>query len=305
MNLKFYIIYTPESFSKLKLAIKSLLHFTNYQYVLVSNGLSTEEANQIEQNTKKSAYLKFIDLPGNITIPHGTALTHLFNISDDEYFCFMDSDIFAFADFTKDLEEKIKSNDVVSSGKPIEWWDKTSAFGYRGHCSVSPSGKNVAMTYFSVYKRSSISPLLSKYAISFERYMRKQQVPEGVQNLLSEKDQHTWKFNTAKLLNIVQAYSGYHLHYQEFNGLVHLGGVSRYSEHSIHGTRKMIKPDNYQALDRIKSRFYFHQLLSNITYENYSLPKLELYDLDFLNNIIKISNDLIQLNKNLKNYDTK
>jgi len=301
MNLKFYIIYTSESFSKLKLAINSLLNFTQYQYVLVCNGLSSAQANEIEYFSKCSTQLGFIDLPGNVTIPHGTALTHLFNTSDEDYFCFMDSDIFAFSDFTEELENKIKQFDVVSSGKPIEWHEKKSVNGYRGHCSISPSGKNIAMTYFSVYKRNSITSLLEKYAISLERYMRKSQVPLSVQTLLSEKDQHTWKFNTAKLLNILQAYNGYKLHYQEFNGLVHLGGVSRYSEHSIHGTRKTINPKNYQALDRVKSRHFFHQLLTNIENGNYSLPELELHDLVFSKNIINISNDLIQLDKNLKN----
>jgi len=300
MNLKFYIIYTSESFSKLTLAINSLLNFSNYHYILVGNGLSSSEAQEIELFVKKSSRLSFLDLPGNVTVPHGTALTHLFNTSNDQFFCFMDSDVFAFKDFSKELESKIAENDVISSCKPIEWLHKTSISGYRGHCTVSPSGLNIAMTYFAIYKRLSVNPILNKYKISFERYMRASQVPKDIHNLLSKKDQHTWKFNTAKLLNILQAYNGSKLYYQEFDGLIHLGGVSRYSEHTIQGTRKSINSNNTQAVDRVKSRCYFHELLTNIEQEKFVFPKLDLKDTLFETSIRNVSQKLILLYQSLK-----
>lgn len=302
MNLTFFIIYTPESFSKLKIAIDSLLHFTNYKYILVGNGLSESEYSAISSYCNTNNNLSCLDLPGNITIPHGTALTHLFNISNLDFFCFLDSDIVAFEDFSNELEKLILTNDIVSSCKPIEWLMKNSPKGYRGHCTVSPSGKNVAITYFAVYKREKVVSILQKYNISFERYMRKSQVPIEVQELLSLQDQYTWKFNTAKLLNILQAYAGQRFAYQEFQGLIHLGGVSRYSEHTKQGTRNKIDPENYQAFDRVHSRYFFHQLLTNIKNNSFIIPEINLYDHVFQQSLLNVSNRLIKLKQELDQY---
>ncbi len=298
MHLKFYIIYTPNSFSKLKLAINSLLLNTDYHFILVANGLEYIEFCEIQDFISNNKRLDIIDLPGNVTIPHGTALNHLFNIASSDYFCFMDSDIFAFKDFSEQLNQLVKENDVVSSCKPLEWLRKKSPKGYRGHCTVSPSGKNIAMTYFAVYKRDKVRPVLNKYGISFERYMRKSQIPEKAMSVLSEPDKHTNKFNTAKLLNILQAYDGVKFAYKEFDGLVHLGGVSRYSEHTIQGTRNINK-SNPVAVDRVATRYYFHNLLENIKNNCYELPDLSLNDTALENHVIETSHELILLKKSI------
>lgn len=298
MHLNFHIIYTPLSFSKLKLAIDSLLAYTQYHYTLVANGMEYSEICEMNNYVSTNKRLQLIDLPGNVTIPHGTALNHLFNLSNEPYFCFMDSDVFAFNDFTNYLEPLIHENNVVTSCKPIEWLLKDSPKGYRGHCTVSPSGKEIAMTYFSVYKRETAEKTLNEYGISFERYMRQSQIPEKALSKLSESDKHTYKFNTAKLLNILQAYDGQKLAYKEFEGLIHLGGVSRYSEHSIQGTRK-INQSNLVAVDRVASRYYFHCLLENIKKSKYDMPDLNLNDKVFQKRAIEISHELIGLNKAL------
>lgn len=300
MNLTFYIIYTPESFSILKLAIESLVYYTNYNYILVGNGISENEFDEIHQFCNTSDQLDCIELPGNVTVPHGTALTHLFSTSESEYFCFMDSDIFAFNDFSKQLEQLIKNHDVVSSCRPIEWLNKTVDRGYRGQCTVSPSGKPVAMTYFSVYKRSKVAPILKKHKISFERYMRKHQIPNEIQSILNPRDQHTWVFNTAKLVNILQSYNSCTFAYQEFEGLIHLGGVSRFTVHNIQGTRKKMNTNNHQAMDRLNSRNYFFHLLTNIENRLFKLPEINLHDKELENKVLNVGQNLILLRQQLE-----
>jgi hypothetical protein len=294
MNLTFYIIYTPDSFRLLKIAVKSLLKYTCYNYILVGNGLFDNESDEITKFVKFDNRLGYIDLPGSVVVPHGTALNHLFNISDSKYFCFMDSDVFAFRDFSRELESKVHKNDVVSSCKPIEWLHKKSAEGYRGHCTVAPSGKPVAVTYFSIYRRKKVERIINKYKISFERYMRRSQVPKKIQNLLTPEDQHTWKFNTVKLINILQAYNKQKFHYQEFDGLIHLGGVSRYSEHAINGTRS-INGKNPIAIDRVATRKHFHDLLNRFLKSDYSIPELHLHDCQLQQNIYEVSLKLAEL----------
>src|SRR5690606_5650386 len=122
--------------------------------------------------------------------------------------------------------------DIFSSCKPLEWTIKEDKRGYRGHCVTSPSGLNLAMTYFSVYKTEPLKAILNQHQISLERYMRREQVPEPVVKLISNEDRHNWKFNTAKLANLMQATSGMTLRYQEIDGLLHLGGISRFSVHN-------------------------------------------------------------------------
>ena len=297
MNLKFYVIYTPESFAILSTAIKSLLINTPYYFVLVGNGVYDNELSQIKTLVRQNSRLDYLDLPGSVTVPHGTALMHLLKHHDDDYFCFCDSDIFATKNVVQELEGAMSDSDVFSSCKPLEWAVKEDKRGYRGHCVTSPSGLNLAMTYFSIYKTEPLKTILNQHQISLERYMRPEQVPKQVAKLISTQDQHNWKFNTAKLANLMQAMSGMRLRYQEVDGLLHLGGISRYSLHNIEGTRSEIKKDNKIGLDRLSSRHYFYQLLERLSKDpfEFELPRLNLYQNDFQEVINNSSQSLICL----------
>lgn len=295
MDLRFFVIYTPNSFHLLQFAIKTLVQFSEFKYSLVGNGVSQEELDDIKQFCQQNPRLNWIDLPGNVVVPHGTALNHLFNTTDDEYFCFADSDVFATGAFTDELIPLVKAHDVFSSCKPIEWLVQDAVQGYRGHCTTSPSGKPVSMTYFSTYKRARVNTILKKYNISFERYMRREQVPAPVAQMLSDQDQHTWKFNTAKLLNIVQAYQGQSFAYQEFEHLIHLGGVSRYSENSKTHDSKAIMAKRPQARDRLLMRAFFYELLNHFSHDQITMPEIDLFNKDLEAAVLKTAKRLSSL----------
>lgn len=290
-DLKFYIIYTPETFAILSPAIKSLLMFSPYRYTLVGNGLNDEEMQALISFTQQNSRLDFIDLPGGVIVPHGTALMHLLKFHDEAYFCFADSDIFATADFRDELEKSVIDNDVFSSCKPLEWKTKDSKNGFRGHNWIAPSGLKLSMTYFSVYKTDKLKGTLDKYDVSLERYMRQAQVPAKVQAMISETDQRNWKYNTAKLVNLLQATDGMKLFNQELNGLIHLGGISRFSVHNIEGTRKPVNKTNKVAMDRLSSRNYFYQLIDSLSQNPQvkDFPQLDILDQDFKQAIIEVS----------------
>ncbi len=291
LNLKFYIIYTPETFRLLSAAIKSLLMHSPYRFTLVANGLGQEELMSLIAFTNKNNRLEYLDLPGGVIVPHGTALTYLLHQHDESYFCFADSDIFATNNFSQELDNLVKQNDVFSSCKPLEWTTKQSKNGYRGHNWISPSGLKLAMTYFSVYRTEMLTNVLNKYKVSLERYMRKEQVPNHIKPLISEIDQHNWKFNTAKLANLLQATEGMKLLYQDIDSLIHLGGISRFSVHNIEGTRKTINSENSVAVDRLSSRNYFYNLIEGLS-KNPALahfPELNIKNQMFKQTIIESS----------------
>jgi len=293
-NLNFYIIYTPDTFSLLSAAIKSLLMYSPYRFTLVANGLDDSELTDLIGFANQNSRLDFLDLPGNVIVPHGTALMHLLQLHDEDYFCFADSDIFATTDFSEELNQLVSEYDVFSSCRPLEWTTKPSKNGYRGHNWISPSGLKLAMTYFSVYKTGLLRMVLDKYKISLERYMRQEQVPINIQQLISKIDQHNWKFNTAKLANLLQAIEGMRLFNQDINGLIHLGGISRYSVHHMEGTRKPINKDNKVAVDRLSSRNYFYNLIDMLS-QNPDLnqfPDLDIIDKMFKQSITETSHRL-------------
>lgn len=297
MNLRFYVIYTPESFQILKPAIKSLLLHSSFRFTLVANGLSSNEVIQLQSFSQLNNRLSFIDLPGNVIVPHGTALNHLLSFHDEEYFCFCDSDIFATKNFEQSVLDGIQQHDVFSSCKPLEWTIKEDKRGYRGHCVVSPSGLPLAMTYFSVYHTDKLKQTISRHRISLERYMRPEQIPPELIPKISREDQHNFKFNTAKLINLFQALDGQKLNYSPVTELIHLGGISRYSVHNIEGTRKQINPSNTVATDRVASRHYFYQLLELFNSQNFdgNFPPLDLHHVDFQSAIHECSQQLVHL----------
>jgi hypothetical protein len=272
MNLRFFVIYTPQTFSILKSAVQSMHHFSDYHFTLVGNGIGVDEVEEITEFCQQSNRYTFLDLPGNVTVPHGTALMHLLKRCEDPYFCFMDSDIFASGEYAAELEAHVKQADVFSSCKPLEWLNKKSVPGYRGHNTISPSGLGVATTYFSVYQKVGLVQTLDKYKVSLERYMRAVQVPSDIAQLLAEKDKHTWKFNTGKLVNLLQSMDGMTFRHDELENVFHLGGVSRFSEHSINDSRNDINQNNTQALDRLAVREYFHALLSHLNDSAQPMP---------------------------------
>ncbi len=297
LKLKFHVIYTPDTFSSLSVAITSLLLHSPYEFVLVSNGLDDAEVKEMKAFVNRHHRLQFIDLPGGVTIPHGTALNHLLSLSDDTYFCFADSDIFAISNFSAEIEPLILKNDVFSSCRPLEWTTKEAKNGYRGHNWIAPSGLPLAMTYFAVYNRQKLCQIMQQHHLSLERYMRRDQVPEPVQHMIKTKDQHNWKFNTAKLVNLIQAVSGMYLQHQEVPSLLHLGGISRFSTHNIEGTRNPINKNNPVAVDRLASRHYFYHLLKTLaaTPHTSNFPPLEVADPKFNKKIIEASHELQKL----------
>lgn len=303
-DLNFYIIYTPKSFHLLKFAVKSLLFNSKYDYTLVGNGLSRKEAEEIFSFSKKNKRLHFIDMPGNVAVPHGTALMHLLQHHHKNYFCFCDSDIFGVSDFTDELNLQVKQSDVFSSCKPLEWLTKKSPAGYRGHCTISPSGNPVSLTYFSIYKTKSLKQTIERYEISLERYMRREQVPQNIQQLINIKDQHNWKFNTAKLVNLMQSTSGMRIEYKEIKGLLHLGGISRYSQHHMNNNRK-VNMNDVIAIDRLNSRHFFYELLSVLSTpaDTHCLPTLKVQNKPFYDQIKKAEAKIVELFKLMKTLD--
>ena len=127
--MTFHIIYTPNSVQYLIHFIPSLLEYTTYHFCLVSNGCSPKERAILQKTTNEYERLSYYCFPTNQMQIHGKVLTHLQARCQEEYFCFMDSDIFAIADL-QNLEQIIKDKNLAGLFSAMPLWVKWSEYTF-------------------------------------------------------------------------------------------------------------------------------------------------------------------------------
>ncbi|RMG05844.1 MAG: hypothetical protein D6726_00570 [Nitrospirae bacterium] len=115
MNLRFNIIYTPETVRYLLIFVMSLLRWSDCSFRLVANGCSDDECDLLRRFCLSSEHLEFYRYPSKEMLPHGTVLTQLQKMEEGEFFCFMDSDIFATGPFMDDFRSLLSEYDGVFS----------------------------------------------------------------------------------------------------------------------------------------------------------------------------------------------
>ncbi len=142
----------------------------------------------------------------------------------------MDSDIFATGEFLSDLSRDLNSADALFSFpatwafgdemKSPQWemWD-TGMSGGIGQ------GVYLGSTYFALYDRSILSPLIQEFAVDFRRYYWRQ-VPPRIQKELSQKRQVKAVYDTGQLVNILLGNRSCNLKIGKTFSLTHLGGMS-------------------------------------------------------------------------------
>lgn len=227
MELIFNIIFTPGTVRYLRLSVLSLLEFSPYRYRLVSNGLKREELLLLKNFCQTDPRLEFHAYPTPRVIPHGTLITLLELGNTSDFFCFMDSDIFASKTFDRELEEYLKDCDVFSSCNYIGRLPEERPKGFRGYCLQTPNGLPLATTFFSVYRRELLRKVIEETGISFEMYQFPELIPDRVISWLKEMNIEMGDYDTAKLMNILAHRFGLRFKYHSIEGLFHVGGVSR------------------------------------------------------------------------------
>ena len=243
--LTFHIIYLPDTVRYLYFFIESLLHHSDCDFCLVSNHCTAEEKQFLTQACQNDPRLTFRDLPtGTAPWPHGKALTHLYQQSDTEQFCFMDSDIFATGPFMQEFSPYMQGHACVSSCSSL--WatpsDKTLASYIKvmpGRFNYTEDGLLLGSSYFAIYQRKQVDAVRSLYNIDF-RKSKWHDLDQSIQHKLEEMGLRKERYDTAKVINLaLQAQKGT-LYFKETTHLVHLGSISAVTLHKIFLKKKWL-----------------------------------------------------------------
>lgn len=230
MDLTFNIIFTPGTVRFLKLAALSLVKFSPYRYRLVSNKLDFGERAELENLCGSSDRFEyyFYEPPYKSpkVAPHGEVLSALERANKDEFFCFMDSDIFAAGPFHEELERELAACDVFSSCRQIMVAPGEAVRSYSGKSIETPEGLAVATTFFAVYRSDPLRKVIRNTGVSFEKFGKEHPIPERARKVLVKLGLERRTFDTGKLLNVVSHAFGVRYRYREFANLHHLGGFS-------------------------------------------------------------------------------
>ncbi len=229
-ELQFNIIYTPGSVAALSPFVASLLEWSDCRYQLVANGCDGAERQQLEAICEADDRLSYRCISTDGMIEHSDALELLQADCTDEWFCAMDSDIFATGDFTTDLSQCGDTADVVTGCLPV--WAiasdqilKTSYRRLQGTHVELENGTVIGCTYLLMYKNSLIDKVRETDGIGFARYYFAD-LPTDKQDRIRSLGAEKTDYDTAIVLNLMLTSSGHRVAYCETPNLIHLGGLS-------------------------------------------------------------------------------
>ncbi|MGB1249598.1 MAG: glycosyltransferase [Candidatus Promineifilaceae bacterium] len=229
--LNFHIIYTPDTAQLLVPFVKSLLRHSDCHFRLVSNHCTNKDKQILKSTCQKETRLTYIDLPTTEKPwDHGDALNYLYERDRSEYFCFMDSDIFAAGPFMHQFLPYMESYAGIFSCSSM-WMresNKTLPLESRsvaGRFNRSKHGHCLGSTYFAIYRRDKIDKLMSSLNMRMAK-CRWSDIDLETQVKLAHLELKHEQYDTARVLNLSLLAGGHKLYFAESTDLVHIGGVS-------------------------------------------------------------------------------
>ena len=245
--LKFNIIYIAGTVNYLSLFVFSLLKWSNCSFRLVSNGCHPEEKSLLERICMTSSRLEYLELPGENGMKHGKALALLQSMEEGDYFCFLDSDIFATHDFPGELFKLMEQHVAVFSCSPI-WFAAEEQilpdFHPRmpGHFNKADNDVCLGTTYFAIYENKTLTEFLQRTGLHFDKY-NWEDIPAQYQKRLEQMDLKKQIYDTAKVLNLVMQTEGNQIIVHDTTALCHIGGISAVyaSDNKLLSTTSMLR----------------------------------------------------------------
>jgi len=185
----FNIIYTPNTIQHLSFFIWSLLDNSKLSFRLVSNGCSKKEILELKEICSLSSRLSFFNFPSSRMQTHGIVLNILYHFNKEDYFCFMDSDIFA----TKPIPDFLllfESSNLSASFSALPIWVRKRDLIVKSHFNVmfgtnnqTNDNRTLGSSYFAIYKYLDLCEIIKEYKVGFER-IRWNQISPVVKKLL-------------------------------------------------------------------------------------------------------------------------
>jgi len=220
-NSHFYVIYTPGTVRLLTGLIFTLLKWSKAEFTLVSNACSLAEQKQLELLCDCHTRLHYKSLDSELVMPHGAVLNHLQSQNKYSDFGFIDSDIYAIAEFDQPFV------DFENSNVACQFIAVPASFRLSDEIKKLKNNR-LGCSYFMRYDNAKISQLRSEVGVHFDKYQW-QSMPLHLRKLLDEAGLKQTKYDTARLLNAVLLARGEKLASLDDKPLRHLGGVSRIS----------------------------------------------------------------------------
>lgn len=229
-DLQFNIIYTPNTVEYLSPLVHSLLKWTNCRYRLVANACSIEERRVLQELCRGDDRLEYLLASETEMLEHGKVLDWLQDQTDDEYFCFMDSDILATGSYMEQLGAYLNNCDVFSSGHPL--WHAPEDITlpahfqrWQGSYCASSDHKTLGFTYFAVYKNALLNQARRDTGVGFGYAYWSDIAPEH-KKTLNRLGLRKIDYDTGKLLMALMLARGVRFQAAELKNMHHLGGVS-------------------------------------------------------------------------------
>jgi len=229
--MNFHIIYTPQSIKYLSYFTYSLCSYLSANFIQVSNNCTLKERASLKYSAITEDKLRYHCYPTNQMNLHGKVIDYLQAINQDEYFCFMDSDIFALSELP-DLKNIMEEEDLSGLFSAMPLWVKKSEYIFRrnfrimlGTYNQLGDGQCIGSTYFAIYKSKDLKEIIEYYGASFEEASSKHLSVE-IQNLLKRIGFNQTFFDTGKVINLLLQHHGYKLRNITLPQLCHIGGTS-------------------------------------------------------------------------------
>lgn len=247
--MTFHIIYTPNSVKYLTHFIPSLLEYTTYSFCLVSNGCSQKERAILTNLCDTNKRLSYYCFPTNTMQIHGKVLTHLQAKCKEEYFCFMDSDIFATTTLP-DLKQIIQKENLTGLFTGMPLWVKQSEYVFKPNFKGMVGTFNqiehkncIGSTYFAIYNNKNLNQIIQHYGVCFDE-TASINLPKEIQQENIRMGYYQTSFDTGKVINLFLNKHNFQLKNIKTPELCHIGGTSyetTYRDHQYTSKRKQFK----------------------------------------------------------------
>ncbi len=226
MRLTFHIVVTPGSVKLAHCALASMLHWTPWRFVLVSNGLARTELLELHRVAAGLPRTAVHVIPEHTPLPHGIVLNRLFTDWREPYFAFVDVDFFITGPVANQVHDAVQTADVVTAGYHLALEADQARDGFEGKRLVGPRGETLGVTFFAVYRTGPLREVMQRWRIGFERYDAPEFLPDAVRRLLWQKGYRGWAYDTAKVLNMLLLLDGRRIVHLDRPELQHVGGLA-------------------------------------------------------------------------------
>ncbi len=210
--------------------IWSLLKWTSVSFRLVSNGCLPIERYYLNKLCRTEPRLEFWLIPTKTCLSHGLALNYLQAMTQEDYFCFMDSDIFATGDFISDTLPFFSNHAGIFAGMPIWVKSEEEVFpgdfrSMTGMFNRTSSDLVLGSTFFAIYDNRYITDVMQSTGIGFEEF-RWNDLSTNIQKRLKSLGLAIDNFDTGKVLNLLLLSDNRKLINLTLPSLSHIGGTS-------------------------------------------------------------------------------